>query len=175
MEEEREVEGLDGWVETGMELMQAPVSLDSDDEPPIDLDEIDLDTVEPEVTEAPVPVSRTYDITICYDRYYNVPHVYLLGAKADGTPLTKEEMDQDISSDHLEQTVTYENHPFLNGKYLSIHPCQHGHVMLRFIERLDNPKAFCAPAYYFLFLKFIHSVIPTIDVATPTIEIAETE
>jgi ubiquitin-like-conjugating enzyme ATG3 len=171
MDEEQDVDGFDGWTQSGMQVQQRVVSLDSDDEV-IDLDELDLDTVEPEVSQAPSLASRTYDISICYDNYYNVPHVYMVGRDLKLQPLTLEQMYEDISADHKDKTVTYENHPFLSGQYLSIHPCQHGHIMVTFIQQLENPATFCAPAYYFLFLKFIHSVVPTIDIATPTLALA---
>ena len=47
----------------------------------------------------------------------------------------------------------------------SIHPCQHGPAMLRIIEALkecssDLPRV---DQYLFIFLKFIQSVVPTIE------------
>jgi len=161
----------DGWIQSGESVAQQEVNLDEDDEE-VDLDEIDIDSIEPTTTaaEAPKIEFRTYDITICYDKYYNVPHVFLYGVDSNGTPLTLEQMHQDISSDHVGKTVTYEQHPFLMMKQLSIHPCQHAHVMLGLVARLNHPENFCAPSYYFLFLKFIHTVIPTIDISTPSID-----
>jgi ubiquitin-like-conjugating enzyme ATG3 len=167
----QEAELGDGWVQSGEAAFEQAVDLDDDDGEAVDIDDLDLDSLQPEVSEAPVPVARTYDITICYDNYYNVAHVYLYGVNAVGTPLTLNEMYQDISADHAEKTVTYEDHPFLTGKFLSIHPCQHHNVILKLVERLEHPETFCAPAYYFLFLKFIHTVVPTIDISTPPIEI----
>jgi ubiquitin-like-conjugating enzyme ATG3 len=159
----------DGWVQSGEAAFEQTVDLDDDEV--VDLDALDLDSVEPDVSGAPLPINRTYDITICYDNYYNVPHVYLYGVNAVGNPLSLTEMYQDISADHAEKTVTYEDHPFFAGKFLSIHPCQHHNVILKLVERLENPQKFCAPAYFFLFLKFIHTVVPTIDISTPPIEI----
>jgi ubiquitin-like-conjugating enzyme ATG3 len=160
----------DGWVQSGEAALEQAVDLDDDDEI-VDLDALDLDSVQPDVAEPAAAVNRTYDLTICYDNYYNVPHVYLYGVNAVGVPLSLQEMYQDISADHAEKTVTYEDHPFLTGKFLSIHPCQHHNVILRLVERLETPERFCAPAYFFLFLKFIHTVVPTIDISTPPIEI----
>ena len=51
--------------------------------------------------------------------------------------------------------------PFLTA---SIHPCQHGPAMLNIIEALKECGA--APQveqYMFIFLKFIQSVVPTIE------------
>lgn len=163
----------DGWIQSGESVAQKEVDLDDADQECLDLDELDIDSVEPVAAEADAPKIeyRTYDITICYDKYYKVAHVYLYGVDNNGTPLTLEQMYQDISADHAEKTVTYENHPFLTMKNLSIHPCKHGNVIIKLVERLDHPEKFCAPMYFFLFLKFIHTVIPTIDVSTPSIDL----
>ena len=158
----------DGWVQSGEAAKVESIDLDAEVE--IDLDEIDLDNYEPE-PQAPKVEYRTYDISICYDNYYHVAHVYLYGVDPNGKPLTLEQMYSDISASHAEKTVTYEDHPFLGMKLLSIHPCQHANVILRLVERLDNPEKFCAPMYFFIFLKFIHTVIPTIDISTPQIEL----
>ena len=172
VDKEENVPGFDDWVATGEEAKEEAVNLD--DEEVIDLDEIDIDSIEP---DAPVETNtqncRTYDISITYDNYYNTAHVWLYGVNNKGIQLTLNEMSQDISADHIDKTVTFENHPFLNMKVFSIHPCQHHHVMLQLIKRLDHPYEFCAPQYFFLFLKFIHTVIPTIDISTPTIEIGQ--
>jgi len=170
MEDETDIG--EGWIQSGESAAVQSVDLEADDEC-VDLDELDLDSVEPETKEKPTISYRTYDITICYDNYYHVAHIYLYGIDNNGIPLTLEQMYSDISASHAEKTVTYEDHPFISMKFLSIHPCQHSNVILRLIERLDNPDKFCAPMYFFLFLKFIHTVIPTIDISTPAIEIGE--
>ncbi|OHS99236.1 autophagocytosis associated protein [Tritrichomonas foetus] len=172
VDKEENVPEFDDWYQTGEAAKEEVVDLD--DEEVIDLDDINIDEIEPEEIEnKDAPVCRTYDITICYDNYYNTAHVYLYGVNPQGVQLTLEEMYQDISADHVEKTVTFENHPYFNQKTLSIHPCQHHNVILKLIERLENPESFCAPAFFFLFLKFIHTVIPTIDISTPQIEIGE--
>ena len=166
---QEEVDIGDGWCQAGEAAAQAALEI-NDDEEAVDLDEIDIDEIEPEVQEVDVIDYRTYDISICYDKFYNVAHIFLYGVNNEGVPLTLEQMYQDISADYADKTVTYENHPFTATKNLSIHPCQHGHVMVRLVERLDHPEKFCAPMYYFIFLKFIHTVIPTIDISTPTLD-----
>lgn len=177
MEKETDVPEFDGWVQSGEAAIEKVVDLDDDaDDEVVDLDDIDMDSLAPDVGNEPVTKDRLYDIMIVYDRYYNVPHVFLLGTDSTGKPLTLTEMYQDMSAQHVEKTVTYEeNNPFFSGKWLSIHPCQHGHVMVRLVERLDKPDDFCAPMYFFLFLKFIHTIIPTIDVSTPPVEIGSEE
>lgn len=170
----KEVE--DDWEIAGESAaVQETVDLEKEEEEVVDLDDLDIDSVEPEFNreeEKTNPKARIYTITICYDNFYNTSHVYLYGVNSEGKPLSLEEMYQDISADHAKTTVTYENHPYINQKYLSIHPCQHSHVMNNLIAMSEHPDEFCAPMYYFLFLKFIHTVIPTIDVSTPSIELS---
>lgn len=46
----------------------------------------------------------------------------------------------------------------------SIHPCRHGPAMLRIIEALNLAGSVpVVDSYLFIFLKFIQSVIPTIE------------
>lgn len=46
----------------------------------------------------------------------------------------------------------------------SIHPCQHGPAMLRIIEALNEcGNVPVVDSYLFIFLKFIQSVVPTIE------------
>ncbi|KAH0788557.1 hypothetical protein GPJ56_007522 [Histomonas meleagridis] len=167
---ETELPDLDGWVQSGEAAKEEVVDLDDDEV--IDLDELDVDSIEPDEPAAEPTVDfRTYDVSIVYDKYYSVPHVFLFGVDSKGQQLKLEDMYQDISADHAEKTVTYEKHPFYDMKCLSIHPCRHASVMIGLIERSEHPETFCAPLYFFTFLKFIHTVIPTIDISTPTIEI----
>lgn len=44
--------------------------------------------------------SRTYDISIVYDKYYRTPRVYLFGYDEHRQPLTTDQIMQDISADH---------------------------------------------------------------------------
>ncbi|KAG6485570.1 hypothetical protein ZIOFF_054130 [Zingiber officinale] len=60
--------------------------------------------------------------------------------------------------------VTIEDHPHMPGKHASVHPCRHGAVMKKIIDVLISrgvePEV---DKYLFLFLKFIASVVPTIE------------
>ncbi|KAG0553931.1 hypothetical protein KC19_12G050300 [Ceratodon purpureus] len=71
---------------------------------------------------------------------------------------------EDVSQDHAHKTVTIEDHPHMAGKHASIHPCRHGAVMKKIIDVLvskgGNPEV---DKYLFIFLKFVASVIPTIE------------
>lgn len=109
--------------------------------------------------------ARRYEITIVYDNAYRTPRVYLRGFQADtGRPLSTEEMMEDVMQDYIAKTATIEAHPHSGEAYLSIHPCRHAQTMRRLVENMiaggDVPPV---ELYLFIFLKFIGSMIPTID------------
>ncbi|CAL5212028.1 unnamed protein product [Lathyrus oleraceus] len=108
--------------------------------------------------------TRTYDISISYDKYYQTPRVWLTGYDESRILLQPELVLEDVSQDHARKTVTIEDHPHLPGKHASIHPCRHGAVMKKIIDVLMSrgvePEV---DKYLFLFLKFMASVIPTIE------------
>jgi len=107
--------------------------------------------------------TRTYDISITYDKYYQTPRVWLFGYSETQRPLTAQEIFMDISQDHAKKTVTVENHPGLGIPFAYVHPCKHAHVMKKFIERVqESGKTPRADQYLLLFLKFLGAVIPTI-------------
>jgi len=109
--------------------------------------------------------TRTYDISISYDIYYQCPHVWLRGYDEYSNPLTNEQILEDISSDHSLKTATFENHPFLkNLVCVSIHPCRHSEVMKTLCDRMrDSKKEIRVDQYLFLFLKFLSAIIPTVQ------------
>ncbi|KAH1044396.1 hypothetical protein GYH30_025924 [Glycine max] len=104
--------------------------------------------------------TRTYDVSITYDKYYQTPRVGYWSRML----LQPELVLEDVSQDHAHKTVTIEDHPHLPGKHASIHPCRHGAVMKKIIDVLMShgvePEV---DKYLFLFLKFMASVIPTIE------------
>ncbi|KAG4388756.1 hypothetical protein AAZX31_09G211200 [Glycine max] len=108
--------------------------------------------------------TRTYDVSITYDKYYQTPRVWLTGYDESRMLLQPELVLEDVSQDHAHKTVTIEDHPHLPGKHASIHPCRHGAVMKKIIDVLMShgvePEV---DKYLFLFLKFMASVIPTIE------------
>jgi ubiquitin-like-conjugating enzyme ATG3 len=126
---------------------------------------------------------RTYDISITYDKYYQTPRVWMMGRnESNQQPLTAAQMMEDVISDYANKTVTMELHPHLAGHYASIHPCQHGKVMKAIVKNLikasqaeaaagqqeegDETKQNQGPSvemYLFIFLKFVSSMIPTIN------------
>jgi len=113
---------------------------------------------------------RTYDLSITYDKYYQTPRIYLMGYSVTGSPLTGEEMMQDVIKDYANKTVTMEHHPHVGGIHASIHPCQHGAVMKTIVKNLqsaendsEDSKGPSVEMYLFIFLKFVSSMIPTIN------------
>lgn len=103
---------------------------------------------------------RRYDISITYDNYYRTPRVWLQGRNEFGTPMNHHEIYEDIMSEYKNRTVTLERHPyFKGGLHVSIHPCKHAETMKTFIKMSGlRPED-----YMFTFLKFIQSIVPTIN------------
>ena len=82
----------------------------------------------------------------------------------DGKPLKTESIFEDISQEHAHKTVTIDKHPHLGIPCAFIHPCRHAEVMKTFCDRLrSGDKELRVEQYFFLFLKFISTVIPTIN------------
>jgi ubiquitin-like-conjugating enzyme ATG3 len=108
--------------------------------------------------------TRTYDLSITYDKYYQTPRVWLYGYDEARTPLRPEQALEDVSHDHARKTVTVETHPHASIQAASIHPCQHASVMKKLSEMLtaggSEPRV---DQYLFLFLKFLGAIIPTIE------------
>lgn len=144
-----------------------------------------ISTTNPSSPPSGVLATRTYDLLISYDNYYHVPRVWLIGYSEDRTPLTQKEILEDVMSDYFShkerKTVTVESHPHraLGGKVVSIHPCRHAETMHRLAAVVsgngggggddeeaatEGPvKEFKIEHYMVLFLKFISSVVPTIE------------
>jgi len=118
---------------------------------------------------------RTYDLSITYDKYYQTPRIWMAGRTASGDPLTAAQTMEDVMTDYANKTVTMEAHPHIFGvAHASIHPCQHGKVMKTIVRNLmaataeknDGGSSGEGPSvemYLFIFLKFVSSIIPTIN------------
>jgi ubiquitin-like-conjugating enzyme ATG3 len=131
---------------------------------------------------------RRYDVFICYDNYYRTPRVYLFGYDDSSAhhPLSPDRIMEDIIQDYINKTVTIEPHPHYAAgtPTASIHPCQHANAMKRILDEMmtslpseehqatgeeKTSREATAPAqptvnqYLFIFLKFLQSVIPTIE------------
>eukprot|EP01038_Epipyxis_sp_PR26KG_P014908 gene14908-20053_t len=108
--------------------------------------------------------SRRYDVSITYDNYYRTPRIWLFGFDENGSPLTPTQLFEDIMQDYAQKTVTIDPHPHTGKPHASIHPCQHGPAMLKIIESLKECENIpTVDQYLFIFLKFIQSVVPTIE------------
>jgi len=107
---------------------------------------------------------RRYNISLTYDKYYATPRLWLQGYGEDKTPLEKQ-MFEDVMAEHDKKTVTLEKHTHIAGpKQATIHPWEHGSVMKKMIDVMAlNEKIPSVDNYIFIFLKFLSSVIPTIQ------------
>ena len=152
---------------------------EDDDEPAEDMEEFEesgfLDTDKatlnvhkistPESSEGGILQTRTYDMYILYDKYYQTPRMFLYGYDEQKKPLKEQQMFEDISQDHVHKTVTMESHPHISGPLMaSVHPCRHADVMKKIIETVkEGGGEVGVHMYLLIFLKFVQAVIPTIE------------
>eukprot|EP01134_Creolimax_fragrantissima_P000866 CFRG0866T1 len=142
---------------------------DSDDVP--DMDEFEEDNLQEDhgtvgfKEEDNILKTRTYDLYMTYDKYYQTPRMWLYGYDEHGRPLSEKHMFEDFSQDHARKTVTMESHPHISLTMASIHPCKHANVMKRIIDNIATQGKDELQVYLYLmiFLKFVSSVIPTIE------------
>lgn len=109
--------------------------------------------------------TRTYDLYITYDQYYQVPRFWLVGFDERKRPLQRSQVLEDVSEEHARKTITVDPHPHLSVTAASIHPCRHAEVMRKLADRMmkNDGTEFQVDHYFVLFLKFIASVVPTIQ------------
>lgn len=110
--------------------------------------------------------TRTYDLHIVYNKYYQTPHLFLIGYDKDANRklLSVEEMFEDVSQDNAKKTVTLEQHPHLGPSMIAVHPCRHSDLMKKFINIAEEGgNELSVHSYLIIFLKFVQSVIPTIN------------
>eukprot|EP00123_Amoebidium_parasiticum_P015362 comp22926_c0_seq1/m.36308 comp22926_c0_seq1/g.36308 ORF comp22926_c0_seq1/g.36308 comp22926_c0_seq1/m.36308 type:complete len:294 (-) comp22926_c0_seq1:184-1065(-) len=146
---------------------------DDDDDDIPDMDEFEEDNLDEDQAafaghkeDDNILKTRTYDLSITYDKYYQTPRMWLFGYDEHGKPLGSKEMFEDFSQDHAKKTVTMEAHPHLSVTMASIHPCRHSNVMKRIIDNLASETKedeLLVHMYLMIFLKFVQSVIPTIE------------
>ncbi|EEA05657.1 autophagocytosis associated protein, putative [Cryptosporidium muris RN66] len=104
---------------------------------------------------------RTYDISITYDKYFQIPRMWLYGYNQDGIPLDPKEIVQDIMSEYTEKTITIDPHPCTGISCISIHPCKHSDIFKKIALRNRTPIKH--EMAIVILLKFLSSVIPTIE------------
>ncbi len=139
-------------------------SSDSDDDDNVFAKKDDDEEEKKEVEEDGVVRWRRYNISLTYDKYYATPRLWLQGYGEDKTPLEKE-MFEDVMAEHAKKTVTLEKHTHIDGpKQATIHPWEHANVMKKMVNVMqENEKEPTVDSYMFIFLKFLSSVIPTIQ------------
>lgn len=92
------------------------------------------------------------------------PRSWLYGYDEHMKPLTPQQIFEDISGSHAHKTVTMDAHPHLGIQEAYIHPCKHAEVMKKMIDRqIEQGKTPRVDQYMILFIKFLSSVIPTLD------------
>lgn len=117
-----------------------------------------------ENTRENIVATRTYDLNITYDKYYQTPRLWLVGYDENLKPLSINDMYQDISQDHAKKTVTMETHPHIPTVMASVHPCRHAVVMKKIISTVeDGGRELHVFSYLIVFLKLVQSVIPTLE------------
>lgn len=171
--------------------MDDPKNLEGDDDEDdedgaaLDMDEFEesglLDQVDPSLAIVPVESvkkkkttetdvdsvvhTRTYDLHITYDKYYQTPRLWVVGYDEKREPLTVDQMYEDVSQDHAKKTVTMETHPHIPGPNMaSVHPCKHADIMKKIIQTVEEGGGeLGVHMYLIIFLKFVQTVIPTIE------------
>lgn len=159
-EEEGEAADMEEFEESGL--------LDEDDKATLNTtDSGKVDTCLPTsaVVDDDIIRTRTYDLHITYDKYYQTPRLWLSGYDETRKPLTVEQMYEDVSQDHAKKTVTMETHPHLPGPPMaSVHPCRHAEVMKKIIQTvMEGGGELGVHMYLIIFMKFVQAVIPTIE------------
>lgn len=108
--------------------------------------------------------TRMYDVIITYDFYYRVPRLWLVGYGENGNPLSSDEVKEDIMMEYIDRTVTIEKLPNVGIQAVSIHPCKHSLLLKKMISNFEQAgKKLLPEQSIIVFLKFLHSVVPTIN------------
>jgi len=113
-----------------------------------------------------IVATRSYDLMITYDKYYQTPRLWLYGYDEKRRALTVDEMYEDFSADHANKTITMETHPHLPASppQASVHPCRHAQVMKKLIDQImEGGGELGVHMYLIVFLKFVQAIIPTVE------------
>ncbi len=88
--------------------------------------------------------TRSYDVSVSYDKYYQTPRIWLTGYDEHRSPLSPAEALQDVSHEHARKTVTIDGHPHTGVPAVSIHPCRHAAVMKKIADQMaEGARACC--------------------------------
>lgn len=131
------------------------IQLDTDD----DFESDDDFFAEPDWVVKTAPEPRRYTLSITYDKYYQTPRIWLQGVY-NNLPLTPEQMLEDIDVAYANQTARIETHPVNRQVSVSIHPCGHANAILFMLQTISHPRV---ENYLVYFLKFLTTVVPTIE------------
>eukprot|EP00928_Gymnodinium_smaydae_P087286 TRINITY_DN71564_c0_g1_i1.p1 TRINITY_DN71564_c0_g1~~TRINITY_DN71564_c0_g1_i1.p1 ORF type:complete len:358 (-),score=67.97 TRINITY_DN71564_c0_g1_i1:94-1083(-) len=122
------------------------------------------DKIVADAPDAHIVRSRTYDLSITYDKYYQTPRLWLFGYDEEQRPLRPEEVYEDVLSEYVKKTVTVDPHPLTGTPTVSIHPCKHAQVMKKVVQDwIENGITPRHDLAIFVFLKFISGIVPTIN------------
>lgn len=103
-----------------------------------DFEELDDDDDDAAQVSPTANAHRTYNLYIAYSTSYRVPKMFLSGYSPEGSPLTPEDMFEDIIPEYRDKTVTIERPTFQdNITMVAIHPCKHANVMRVLMERVE--------------------------------------
>ena len=129
-----------------------------------DFEIVDEDDLKDKKEDAGVVKTREYEVTITYDLYFFVPRMWLMGYNEKGIPLTDEEMKEDVMPEYRNKTCTIETQPCTGLRNISVHPCRHSLLLQKMIKDFQNSgKKLEIEQSILLFLKFLQSVVPTVQ------------
>lgn len=102
---------------------------------------------------------------IVYDEYYHTPRMFFSATDFNGKPVSNEDIKQDIQREYLDKTLTVENFPFMDNTMMpTVHPCKHANVLKTMSDSMrENGQKVESHFALLIFLKFITSVIPTVE------------
>lgn len=161
-----------------MEEREKPAEEDGSEGEAVDMEDFvesgqleeDTGVVEPSAQAAAcqggeILLTRTYDLNITYDKYYQTPRLWLFGYDEKRQAMTVEQMYEDFSADHANKTITMETHPHLPGPpQASVHPCKHAQTMKKLLDQIaEGGGELGVHQYLIIFLKFVQAIIPTIE------------
>lgn len=111
---------------------------------------------------------RYYKMYIVYDEYYHTPRMYFSATKHDGTPVSNDDIRQDIQREYLDKTLTMEKFPFIENLVMpTVHPCRHAAVLKTMSQSMaESGHTIQSHFALLIFLKFISSVVPYVEFDT---------
>ena len=165
--DEKKPEAIDLDKEGEKKKKVVKVEQNDDDDDDFEIEGGDVEIIEDEKNNysdnAVMVKARKYDVTITYDPYYEVPRMWLMGYE-DGLPLNDGQMREDVMPEYRNKTVTIEAHPCTGERNISIHPCRHSLLLKKMIQDFQNSgKKLEVDMCILLFLKFLQSVVPTVN------------